>query len=112
MIMLLVFGGIEERHRADLCLLLDRGEEALLRFQFGMVAANEFLPPNGIMAEPFPQCRRWADITKPEIDASIFLREPSGPEPVDQHTEPIGFGRRLVDTLDQDVHGRREPTAC
>jgi hypothetical protein len=112
MIMLLVFGGIEERHRADLCLLLDRGEEALLRFQFGVVAAKEFCPPKGIVIEPFPQGRRWADITKPEIDASIFLREPSGPEPVDQHTEPIGLASRLIDTFDQDAHGRREPTDC
>lgn len=73
MIMLFVFGGIEERHRADLCLLLDRGEEDLLRFQFGVVAANEFCPPDGIVVVPFPQGRRWADISKPEIDPGVCL---------------------------------------
>jgi len=41
---------------------------------------------------------------EPEINMRIFLRQPEGPEPIDQHTEAIGFDGRLIDTLDQDLH--------
>lgn len=60
LIVLFIFGGIEEGHRTSLCLFLNRGDQCRLLFQLGMIPVTKFGPSCWIVVEPLPEDGRWA----------------------------------------------------
>lgn len=103
LVVLFVLGRIEERNRLGFCVLFDRSEKCRFLFQFSIVAMLEFRPPGGIVVEPFSQCRRWADLAKPKIDMRVLFRQAPRPQPIDQQSEAVGLGCRLIDAFDENL---------
>ncbi len=103
MVVLLVFGGIEQRYRAIFPMFCDRCEKCRLPFQFGMIAAAELGPSSGIVVEPLSKHGGWPEIGQPEVKLRIRLGKPPWPQPINQQPETIGLGSRFIDTLGQDL---------
>jgi uracil-DNA glycosylase len=74
--------------------------------QLSEVSLFKPLPSRWITPEPFPQPRARRDFLKPFIDARIFFREPTWPDPIDEYAPPIGFGRLIVNAFEPNAHAR------
>src|SRR3569833_1639269 len=70
--------------------------------QLGLVAAPELLEPRRGAAVPAPQVRRRGDVLQPQVQARGLLRDPPGPDPVDQHAVLPRLGL-VIDPYDAHV---------
>src|SRR5690606_41990545 len=66
-------------------------------------APAELGPARDVVAEPAPPRVARRELAVPRIERRRLLLEPAGPEPVDEHAEPVAFLGLLVDPLYRDV---------
>src|SRR5687767_3733606 len=103
-IMELVARAVEQRRGPFADGILQRLQGLAVRIEFAAVAALEFAPSLGIVAEPFAQSRARRDLLQPEIDGGLLLREPARPETINEDAAAVVIRFRLVDALDHKLH--------
>lgn len=74
------------------------------------VALTKILPPGRVVAEPTPKPVAGGQLPWPQVHARSVLTQPTGPQPVYQHPEPVLGIRRLVHSPHPD-HGCIIPRA-
>jgi hypothetical protein len=99
----LVLSAIQQRHPA-----MSNPVEQLIHnrrdtVELDSIATAKLVPSNRIMIEPCAKRRRRGNVTKPQIDGNLSLRETTRPQPVNQQTKPVGIRRWLLDSLDHEI---------
>ncbi len=104
-VVLLVFGAVEQGCVALADRLFQLGDLVGEELEFGEVAAAEFGPAFGVVAEPLAELGAGSDVFEPEVEVGLLFGEAAGPEAIDEDAGAVGEGGWVVHALELEGHG-------
>ena len=87
-----VMRGVDQRERAIARPLSEGCEPWTLAAELVDVAPTELLKASRVMPEPLPELRARGQLLLPVIELGLLARDPTRPQPVDQHAIPVRWG--------------------
>src|SRR5690606_28945599 len=87
------------------------GDRVAVRVELGPVALDELVEEPFLVVEPLPQLGRRRDVLEPQVHVRALLAHAAGPEPVDEHPEPVAVVGGLVHALGPYRHEAMTPRA-
>ncbi len=75
-----------------------------LIIQFCGVSLLEFIPPDRVMPEPFPQAGARREFLEPFINSRFFFLQPARQDAVHEHASAIGLSRLVINAFRPNAH--------
>jgi len=101
-IVLKVVGAEEQCHVAPMSRVQKYLPGAGVFFQFGVVAAAEFVPLCGVMPEPASQSIARRSFLHPPVHAQLLFSNAPRPKTLHEKTAAVSRISRIIDTLEPD----------